>query len=92
MTGIAFEPLLNDVMIELLAPKHSRERLALDCFVLVAQACRRQARRKIRRLPRCRREKHSSKSAKGDTESLALSECCRRSRIVCVSPAGMLKR
>src|ERR1044071_2024772 len=35
---IAFEPLLHDVVIELLAPKHSGQRLALNRAVLPAQA------------------------------------------------------
>ena len=42
MTGIAFQPLFNNVMIELLAPKHAGEGLALYRFVFVAQACRHQ--------------------------------------------------
>ena len=43
MTGIAFQPLFDNVMIELLAPQHPCECLTLYCFVFVAQACRHQA-------------------------------------------------
>src|SRR5206468_10196935 len=34
--GITIQPLLYDVMVELFAPKHSRECLALDCAMLPA--------------------------------------------------------
>ena len=51
MPGIALEPLLHDVVIKLLAPKHSGERLALDRAMLLAQASWASAPRKIRRLP-----------------------------------------
>ena len=37
-SGIAFEPLIHDVVIKLFGPKHSRKRLAFDRAVLRAQA------------------------------------------------------
>src|SRR5438105_3524574 len=37
-SGIAFEPLIYDVVIKLFAPKHSRKRLTLDRAVFRAQA------------------------------------------------------
>ena len=66
VAGIAVQPLLDDVMIELLAPKHAGEGLALDRVVFVRSSMPAQARVKFVRfrlpareaLRRNRRRRH----------------------------------